>query len=110
MPSPPLRPGSGGDCQQRRCPGGGVRGPFPSKAGRGAQYHPEVIHSPHGQQILSRFLHDFAGIGATWTPTNIADSLIEAVREQIGDGYAICGLAWSGPAARHPRSGPLATG
>ena len=59
----------------------------------GVQYHPEVIHSPHGQQILSRFLHDFAGIGATWTPANIADSLIEAVREQIGDGYAICGLS-----------------
>lgn len=59
----------------------------------GVQYHPEVIHSPHGQQILSRFLHDFAGIGAAWTPANIADSLIEAVREQIGDGYAICGLS-----------------
>ena len=59
----------------------------------GVQYHPEVIHSPHGQQVLSRFLHDFAGIGASWTPANIADSLIEAVREQIGDGYAICGLS-----------------
>jgi GMP synthase (glutamine-hydrolysing) len=59
----------------------------------GVQYHPEVIHSPHGQQILSRFLHDFAGIGASWTPANIADSLIDAVREQIGDGYAICGLS-----------------
>ena len=59
----------------------------------GVQYHPEVIHSPHGQQVLSRFLHDFAGISASWTPANIADSLIEAVREQIGDGYAICGLS-----------------
>ena len=59
----------------------------------GVQYHPEVIHSPHGQQVLSRFLHDFAGIDASWTPANIADSLIEAVREQIGDGYAICGLS-----------------
>ena len=59
----------------------------------GVQYHPEVIHSPHGQQVLSRFLHDFAGIDASWTAANIADSLIEAVREQIGDGYAICGLS-----------------
>ena len=68
---------------------------FENRARRlaGVQYHPEVIHSPHGQQILSRFLHDFAGIGASWTPANIADSLIEAVREQIGDGYAICGLS-----------------
>ncbi|PRC61189.1 hypothetical protein C6A85_11485, partial [Mycobacterium sp. ITM-2017-0098] len=42
--------------------------------------------SPHGQQILSRFLHEFAGIGAAWTPANIADALVEQVREQIGDG------------------------
>ncbi|WP_099251533.1 glutamine-hydrolyzing GMP synthase [Mycobacterium sp. shizuoka-1] len=59
----------------------------------GVQYHPEVMHTPHGQQILSRFLHDFAGIGASWTPANIAESLIEQVREQIGDGKAICGLS-----------------
>ena len=59
----------------------------------GVQYHPEVMHSPHGQQVLSRFLHDFAGIGATWTPANIAETLIEAVRKQIGDGHAICGLS-----------------
>ena len=59
----------------------------------GVQYHPEVMHSPHGQQVLSRFLHDFAGIGATWTPANIAESLIGAVRAQIGDGHAICGLS-----------------
>jgi GMP synthase (glutamine-hydrolysing) len=59
----------------------------------GVQYHPEVIHTPHGQQVLSRFLHEFAGIGATWTPANIAEALVEAVREQIGDGHAICGLS-----------------
>ncbi len=59
----------------------------------GVQYHPEVMHSPHGQQILSRFLHDFAGIGASWTPANIADSLIEQVRQQVGDAHAICGLS-----------------
>ena len=59
----------------------------------GVQYHPEVLHSPHGQQVLSRFLHDFAGISPAWTSANIADALIESVREQIGDGYAICGLS-----------------
>lgn len=59
----------------------------------GVQYHPEVIHTPHGQQVLSRFLHDFAGIEADWTPANIAETLIEGVREQIGDGHAICGLS-----------------
>ncbi|AQT81356.1 glutamine-hydrolyzing GMP synthase [Mycolicibacterium litorale] len=59
----------------------------------GVQYHPEVMHSPHGQQVLSRFLHDFAGIGASWTPANIAESLIDQVRRQVGDGKAICGLS-----------------
>ncbi|MEV0252148.1 glutamine-hydrolyzing GMP synthase [Nocardia sp. NPDC050712] len=59
----------------------------------GVQYHPEVLHSPHGQQVLSRFLHEIAGIKATWTPANIADALVTQVREQIGDGHAICGLS-----------------
>lgn len=59
----------------------------------GVQYHPEVMHTPHGQQILNRFLHDFAGIGAEWTPANIASALVEQVREKIGDGRAICGLS-----------------
>ncbi len=59
----------------------------------GVQYHPEVMHSPHGQQVLSRFLHEFAGIDATWTPANIADALVEQIRTQIGGGWAICGLS-----------------
>jgi GMP synthase (glutamine-hydrolysing) len=59
----------------------------------GVQYHPEVMHTPHGQQVLSRFLHEFAGIGATWTAANIADALVEQVRAAIGDGHAICGLS-----------------
>ncbi len=59
----------------------------------GVQYHPEVIHTPHGQQVLSRFLHEFAGIGATWTPANIAETLVESVRERVGNGHAICGLS-----------------
>ena len=44
----------------------------------GVQYHPEVMHTPHGQQILSRFLHEFAGIGSTWTAANIAEALDRA--------------------------------
>lgn len=38
-------------------------------------------------------MHDFAGLGAQWTPANIANALIEQVRTQIGDGHAICGLS-----------------
>jgi GMP synthase (glutamine-hydrolysing) len=68
---------------------------FENRARRlaGVQYHPEVLHSPHGQQVLTRFLHEFAGIAPDWTPAGIAEALIEQVRNQIGDGYAICGLS-----------------
>jgi GMP synthase (glutamine-hydrolysing) len=59
----------------------------------GVQYHPEVMHTPHGQQVLSRFLHDFSGIAADWTPASIASALVEQVRNQVGDGHAICGLS-----------------
>lgn len=65
----------------------------PARRLAGVQYHPEVLHSPHGQQVLSRFLHELAGIPAQWTPANIAEALIADVRAQIGDGHAICGLS-----------------
>ncbi len=60
----------------------------------GVQYHPEVMHSPHGQQVLTRFLTEIAGLEQNWTASNIAEQLIEQVREQVGeDGRAICGLS-----------------
>jgi GMP synthase (glutamine-hydrolysing) len=68
---------------------------FENRARRlaGVQYHPEVLHSPHGQQVLTRFLHEFAGIAPDWTPAGIAEALIEQVRNQVGDVHAICGLS-----------------
>ncbi|GAA4674473.1 glutamine-hydrolyzing GMP synthase [Gordonia humi] len=59
----------------------------------GVQYHPEVMHSPHGQEVLTRFLYEVAGLEPTWTAANIAEALIADVREQVGDGLAICGLS-----------------
>ncbi len=59
----------------------------------GVQYHPEVGHSPHGRQVLRRFLHDLAGIPASWTTSSIIDETVAAVREQVGGGRAICGLS-----------------
>ncbi len=60
----------------------------------GVQYHPEVLHSPHGQQVLTRFLTQVAGLEPTWTAANIAQQLIEEVSAQIGpEGHAICGLS-----------------
>ena len=59
----------------------------------GVQYHPEVGHSPHGQEVLRRFLHDVAGITPNWTTASIIDETVAAVREQVGDGHAICALS-----------------
>jgi GMP synthase (glutamine-hydrolysing) len=59
----------------------------------GVQYHPEVGHSPHGQEVLRRFLHDIAGIRPQWTTSSIVEDQIAAVRELVGGGRAICGLS-----------------
>ncbi|MFR9757039.1 glutamine-hydrolyzing GMP synthase [Streptomyces sp. TR06-5] len=59
----------------------------------GVQYHPEVMHSTHGQQVLEHFLHRGAGITPSWTTTSIVDEQVEAIREQVGGKRAICGLS-----------------
>ena len=60
----------------------------------GVQWHPEVLHTEHGQRVLEHFLLDIAGCRPTWTMLNIAEEQIERIREQLGpDGRAICGLS-----------------
>ncbi|WP_216210362.1 glutamine-hydrolyzing GMP synthase [Amycolatopsis aidingensis] len=59
----------------------------------GVQYHPEVAHSPHGQEVLRRFLRDIAGIRPQWTTASIVDEQVAAIREQVGAANAICGLS-----------------
>ncbi|WP_436702174.1 glutamine-hydrolyzing GMP synthase [Nocardioides sp. BYT-33-1] len=60
----------------------------------GVQWHPEVLHSEHGQKVLEHFLWDIAGCRQTWTIGNIAEEQIARIRDQIGpDGRAICGLS-----------------
>src|SRR5689334_13555733 len=59
----------------------------------GVQWHPEVMHTEHGQQVLSHFLLEIAGCRPTWTMVNIVEEQIEAIRTQIGDRRAICGLS-----------------
>ncbi len=59
----------------------------------GVQWHPEVMHTEHGQQVLSHFLLQIAGCRPTWTMVNIVEDQIERIRAQIGDGKAICGLS-----------------
>ena len=60
----------------------------------GVQWHPEVLHSEHGQRVLEHFLWDIAGCRPTWTMVNIVEEQISTIRTQIGDrGQAICGLS-----------------
>ncbi|KQT94895.1 GMP synthetase [Marmoricola sp. Leaf446] len=60
----------------------------------GVQWHPEVLHSEHGQEVLSHFLLDIAGCRPTWTMVNIVEEQVERIQQQIGpEGLAICALS-----------------
>jgi GMP synthase (glutamine-hydrolysing) len=59
----------------------------------GIQFHPEVVHTPYGQEILTRFLTEVCGCERTWSPASIAADQIARIRQQVGDGGVICGLS-----------------
>ncbi len=59
----------------------------------GVQWHPEVKHSTHGQDVLKNFLYNGAGLSPSWTAANILDEQVEKIRTQVGTGRAICGLS-----------------
>jgi GMP synthase (glutamine-hydrolysing) len=59
----------------------------------GVQFHPEVLHTQHGQQILQRFLTEIAGLRPSWTEANIIDEQVTAIRAQVGGKRVICGLS-----------------
>ncbi len=59
----------------------------------GVQYHPEVLHSDHGQQVLEHFLYRGAGLAPTWTTGNVVEEQVALIRAQVGDKRAICGLS-----------------
>jgi GMP synthase (glutamine-hydrolysing) len=64
--------------------------------GRGiyaVQFHPEVVHSAHGQELIERFLFDVCGARPTWTHTSIIEAATEAVRDQVGDARVLCALS-----------------
>jgi GMP synthase (glutamine-hydrolysing) len=59
----------------------------------GVQFHPEVVHTERGQELLERFLFDVCGARPLWTHTNIIESAVEAVRAQVGDAHVLCALS-----------------
>ncbi|HEY2141229.1 MAG TPA: glutamine-hydrolyzing GMP synthase [Solirubrobacteraceae bacterium] len=59
----------------------------------GIQFHPEVVHTPYGQEILTRFLTEVCGCELTWSAASIVEDQIARIRAQVGDGRVICGLS-----------------
>ncbi len=59
----------------------------------GIQFHPEVVHTPYGQEILTRFLTEICGCERTWSAASIAEEQIARIRAQVGAGRVICGLS-----------------
>jgi GMP synthase (glutamine-hydrolysing) len=59
----------------------------------GIQFHPEVVHTPYGEEILTRFLVEVCGCERTWSAASIVDEQIRRIREQVGERSVICGLS-----------------
>jgi GMP synthase (glutamine-hydrolysing) len=59
----------------------------------GLQFHPEVVHTPKGAQLLANFVHRIAGCPGDWTMAHFRDSEVARIREQVREGHVICGLS-----------------
>ena len=59
----------------------------------GVQFHPEVVHTPHGTHLLKAFIHDVAGLGGAWTMAGFRAAEIGRIRAKVGTGRVICGLS-----------------
>ncbi|HEY6017464.1 MAG TPA: glutamine-hydrolyzing GMP synthase [Gaiellaceae bacterium] len=59
----------------------------------GVQFHPEVVHTPHGQEILKNFLYDVAEAPPAWTPAAVIEEQVERIRAQVGSERVLCGLS-----------------
>jgi GMP synthase (glutamine-hydrolysing) len=65
----------------------------PERGIYGIQFHPEVVHTPYGNQVLANFLEDVCGCERSWSPSSVIEDQIARIRAQVGDGRAICGLS-----------------
>ena len=59
----------------------------------GVQWHPEVMHTEYGQQVIERFLYRCAGLEPVWSTTNIIESSVDQIRSVVGNHHVICGLS-----------------
>jgi len=59
----------------------------------GLQFHPEVVHTPRGKEIISNFVHGVCGCGKSWTMRNYVDQAVEEIRAQVGTEHVVLGLS-----------------
>jgi len=59
----------------------------------GVQFHPEVVHTPHGMQVLKNFLYDIADAPPAWTPAAVIEEQVERIRAQVGSDRILCALS-----------------
>jgi GMP synthase (glutamine-hydrolysing) len=65
----------------------------PERALYGVQFHPEVVHTPYGTDLLKNFLYEIAGAPPTWTPAAVIEEQVERIRAQVGDERVLCALS-----------------
>jgi GMP synthase (glutamine-hydrolysing) len=59
----------------------------------GVQFHPEVVHTPHGQDLLKNFLYNVAGAPPAWTPAAVIEEQVEKIRAAVGGERVLCALS-----------------
>jgi GMP synthase (glutamine-hydrolysing) len=59
----------------------------------GVQFHPEVVHTPHGQDLLKNFLYNVVGAPPAWTPAAVIEEQVERIRAQVGRERVLCALS-----------------
>jgi GMP synthase (glutamine-hydrolysing) len=59
----------------------------------GLQFHPEVVHTPRGKEILANFLYGVCGCHGDWTPSSFIAESVEQIKAQVGDGKVVCALS-----------------
>src|SRR6478609_7586610 len=65
----------------------------PERALYGVQFHPEVVHTPHGNDLLKNFLYEVADAPPAWTPAAVIEEQVERIREQVGGERVLCALS-----------------
>jgi GMP synthase (glutamine-hydrolysing) len=65
----------------------------PERGLYGVQFHPEVVHTPHGMDVLKNFLYEIADVPPTWTPAAVIEEQVERIRAQVGSERVLCALS-----------------